>query len=141
MYRTSRTKLVTSIKTKRSTPHRANFSTTIRSVAATQQQEFSLDSVSEPDQETKEEKPEVFSPDSISSPNQTTKSENPAKTSQPATEPTIQVRKLTVAEQDELLRRKMAGIEGDGGEAGVEYENGVPVAMKRSVKNNMFRYI
>jgi len=25
-----------------------------------------------------------------------------------------------------------------GGEAGAEYEDGAPVAMKRSVKNNMF---
>lgn len=35
----------------------------------------------------------------------------------------------------------MAGLSGDGGEAGIEYENGEPVAMKRSVRNNMFRYI
>lgn len=35
----------------------------------------------------------------------------------------------------------MAGIAGDGGESGVEYEDGQPVSMKRSVKNNMFRYI
>lgn len=47
----------------------------------------------------------------------------------------------TIAEQDEELRRKMGGLSGDGGEAGVEYENGEPVAMKRSVKANLFRYI
>lgn len=47
----------------------------------------------------------------------------------------------TQAELDDELRQKMAGMSGDGGEAGVEYEDGVPVSMKRSVKNNMFRYI
>lgn len=49
--------------------------------------------------------------------------------------------KKTVAEQDEELRRKLEGISGDGGEAGLELENGQPVAMKRSVKENMFRLI
>ncbi|KAK8168738.1 hypothetical protein BKA80DRAFT_308423 [Phyllosticta citrichinensis] len=47
----------------------------------------------------------------------------------------------TQADKDEELKKKMAGIAGDGGEAGVEYENGEPTAMKRSVRNNMFRYI
>lgn len=49
--------------------------------------------------------------------------------------------KKTMAELDRELMAKMKGLSGDGGEAGVEYENGQPVAMKRSVKNNMFRYI
>jgi hypothetical protein len=49
--------------------------------------------------------------------------------------------KKTAAERDEELRLKMEGIAGDGGESGVEFEDGQPVAMKRSVKNNMFRYI
>ena len=49
--------------------------------------------------------------------------------------------KKTIADMDRELQQKMAGHTGDGGEAGVEYENGEPVAMKRSVKNNMFRYI
>ena len=47
----------------------------------------------------------------------------------------------TIAEQDEELRQKMGGLSGDGGESGVEYEDGQPVAMKRSVAKNMFRYI
>ena len=47
----------------------------------------------------------------------------------------------TQAQLDEELRQKMSGISGDGGDAGVEYEDGQPVSMKRSVKNNMFRYI
>jgi hypothetical protein len=50
-------------------------------------------------------------------------------------------RRKTVAEMDEELRLRMSGRAGDGGEAGIEYEDGQPVAMKRSVKNNMFRYI
>ena len=36
---------------------------------------------------------------------------------------------------------KMDGISGEGGESGVEYEDGKPVAMKRGVRENMFRYI
>ncbi|KAF1821551.1 uncharacterized protein K489DRAFT_290284, partial [Dissoconium aciculare CBS 342.82] len=47
----------------------------------------------------------------------------------------------TLAELDEDLRQKMAAMVGDGGEAGVEYEDGKPVAMKRGVRENMFRYI
>lgn len=46
-----------------------------------------------------------------------------------------------MAQLDEELRQKMAGLAGDGGEAGVELEDGQPVSMKRGVKNNMFRYI
>ncbi|KAI0427588.1 hypothetical protein F5Y09DRAFT_344550 [Xylaria sp. FL1042] len=38
----------------------------------------------------------------------------------------------TTAEMDEELKQKMSGIAGDGGEAGIEYEDGQPVAMKRS---------
>lgn len=50
-------------------------------------------------------------------------------------------RKKTIVELDEELKQKMSGLSGDGGEAGIEYEDGQPVAMKRSVKNNIFRYI
>ncbi|KAK5162466.1 hypothetical protein LTR04_003682 [Oleoguttula sp. CCFEE 6159] len=50
-------------------------------------------------------------------------------------------KKMTQAQLDEELRLKMEGLSGDGGASGVEYEDGQPVAMKRSVKNNMFRYI
>ena len=50
-------------------------------------------------------------------------------------------REKTQAELDEELRQKLEGIAGDGGEAGMELENGQPVSMKRGVKNNMFRYI
>ena len=47
----------------------------------------------------------------------------------------------TVAEADAELMEKLAGHSDEGGAAGVEYENGKPVAQKRSVKNNMFRLI
>lgn len=49
--------------------------------------------------------------------------------------------KKTMAEMDEELRQKMSGLAGDGGEAGIELEGGQPVSMKRSVRENMFRYI
>lgn len=47
----------------------------------------------------------------------------------------------TMAEMDEELRLKLEGISGEGGEAGVELEDGKPVAMKRGVKENIFRLI
>jgi hypothetical protein len=50
-------------------------------------------------------------------------------------------RKKTQAELDKELQLKMQGISGDGGESGIEYEDGQPVSMKRSVRDNMFRYI
>ncbi|KAL8807298.1 MAG: hypothetical protein Q9182_000803 [Xanthomendoza sp. 2 TL-2023] len=47
----------------------------------------------------------------------------------------------TMAELDEELRMKLEGRSGEGGEAGLELEDGKPTAMKRGVKNNMFRLI
>jgi hypothetical protein len=49
--------------------------------------------------------------------------------------------KKTMAELDEEMKRAMEGLAGDGGESGVELEDGKPVAMKRGVRENMFRYI
>ncbi|KAI4227702.1 MAG: hypothetical protein L6R36_002189 [Xanthoria steineri] len=49
--------------------------------------------------------------------------------------------KKTMAELDEELRMKMEGKSGEGGEAGLELEEGRPAAMKRGVRNNMFRLI
>lgn len=49
--------------------------------------------------------------------------------------------KKTIAELDEELMRKLSDASGDGGASGVEYEDGKPVAQKRSVRNNMFRLI
>jgi hypothetical protein len=50
-------------------------------------------------------------------------------------------KKKTQAELDAELLAKLQGHDDDGGAAGIEYEDGKPVSMKRSVKNNMFRYI
>jgi hypothetical protein len=49
--------------------------------------------------------------------------------------------KKTMAQLDEELRMKLEGRSGDGGAAGLELENGKPVAMKRGVRENMFRLI
>lgn len=50
-------------------------------------------------------------------------------------------RKKTMAELDEELRLKLEGMSGEGGSAGVEYENGKAEGLKRGVKSNMFRVI
>ena len=47
----------------------------------------------------------------------------------------------TMAQLDEELRQKLEGRSGDGGVAGLELEDGKPVAMKRGVRDNMFRLI
>lgn len=49
--------------------------------------------------------------------------------------------KKTSAQMDEDMRRAMEGVAGDGGEAGLELEDGKAVSMKRGVRENMFRYI
>lgn len=66
---------------------------------------------------------------------------NPKKQAGEEDSDKTKIKKKTMAELDAELQQKMSGISGDGGEAGIEYEDGKPVAMKRSVKNNMFRYI
>jgi hypothetical protein len=53
----------------------------------------------------------------------------------------IKQKKKTMAEADEEMRKAMEGLAGDGGESGVELEDGKAVAMKRGVRENMFRYI
>ncbi|KAH6615003.1 hypothetical protein C7974DRAFT_403069 [Boeremia exigua] len=47
----------------------------------------------------------------------------------------------TQAELDADFQLRMQERSGDGGASGIEYEDGQPVSMKRSVRNNMFRYI
>ncbi|KAM0326659.1 hypothetical protein ACHAQA_006528 [Verticillium albo-atrum] len=64
----------------------------------------------------------------------------------PKFEPTPEDRKetpprKTMAELDAELRLKMESISGDGGAAGVEYEDGKAEGLKRGVKDNMFRVI
>jgi hypothetical protein len=50
-------------------------------------------------------------------------------------------RKKSMADLDEEMKAAMENLSGEGGEYGLELEGGKPVAMKRSVKDNMFRYI
>ena len=58
------------------------------------------------------------------------------------TDPEKEVKvKKTMAQLDEELREKLEGRSGGGGTAGLELEGGKPVAMKRSVRENMFRLI
>jgi len=47
----------------------------------------------------------------------------------------------SMAELDDEMKHAMENLLGDGGESGLELEDGKPVSMKRSVKENMFRYI
>ncbi|KIW81941.1 hypothetical protein Z517_04967 [Fonsecaea pedrosoi CBS 271.37] len=47
----------------------------------------------------------------------------------------------SMADADEEMRQAMENLAGDGGEAGLELEDGKPVSMKRGVRENMFRYI
>ena len=47
----------------------------------------------------------------------------------------------TIAQLDEELRLKMEDKSGEGGEAGIELEDGKPTALKRGVRENMFRVI
>lgn len=53
----------------------------------------------------------------------------------------VEKAKKTMAQLDEELREKLEGRSGDGGAAGLELEGGKPVAMKRGVRENMFRLI
>lgn len=46
-----------------------------------------------------------------------------------------------MAQLDEELRLRLEGMSGDGGAAGVEYENGRAEGLKSEVKRNMFRII
>lgn len=46
-----------------------------------------------------------------------------------------------MAQLDEELREKLEDMSGEGGASGIELENGKPVAMKRGVRDNMFRLI
>lgn len=51
------------------------------------------------------------------------------------------VQAKSVSQADRELRERLEQMSGEGGAAGVEYEDGKPNAMKRGVRNNMFRLI
>ncbi|TEB21929.1 hypothetical protein FA13DRAFT_757644 [Coprinellus micaceus] len=48
---------------------------------------------------------------------------------------------MTTAERDARMKEILDDRSGDGGVAGLELEDGRPVAMKRGVRDNMFRLI
>ena len=50
-------------------------------------------------------------------------------------------KRKTQAELDDELKLKLEGISGEGGGAGIEYEGGKAVGLKRGVRENMFRVI
>ncbi len=82
-------------------------------------------------------------PASTSASKQTTKTEPEGKapTSTVKGESSAKPIKKTMAQIDEEMRLAMEGMSGDGGESGMELEDGKPVSMKRGVRENMFRYI
>ena len=51
------------------------------------------------------------------------------------------VKAKTVSQADAELRERLEQMSGEGGASGIEYEDGKPNAMKRGVRNNMFRLI
>ena len=113
---------------------KSNYSTSLRKY--TSQSHNSSQRTQQPDQDIKTSK-EQQDIQEEASPNQT---ETQTQTETKLKSQTHPPRK-SQAQLDEDLRLKMAGREGDGGASGVEYEDGKPVAMKRGVRNNMFRYI
>lgn len=48
---------------------------------------------------------------------------------------------MSMSERDARMRAILDERSGEGGAAGLELEDGKPVAMKRGVRDNMFRYI
>ncbi|RAL14973.1 uncharacterized protein BO97DRAFT_403992 [Aspergillus homomorphus CBS 101889] len=72
--------------------------------------------------------------DKSTSKTQTNENTSAQKTSTPS-------KTKSVSQADQELRERLEQMSGDGGASGIEYEDGKPTAMKRSVRNNMFRYI
>ncbi|RDW68032.1 hypothetical protein BP6252_09428 [Coleophoma cylindrospora] len=67
--------------------------------------------------------------------------QNQGQDSTKQSSPAAMAHKKTVAELDAELLEKLENRSGEGGVAGLEYEGGKAVAMKRGVKENMFRLI
>lgn len=82
-----------------------------------------------------------FSPIETPQHNPTIASDKSEKPSSPKTKPSNQNKVKSVLQADAELRERLEQMSGEGGAAGIEYEDGQPVAMKRSVRNNMFRLI
>ncbi|KAJ5423542.1 hypothetical protein N7491_008758 [Penicillium cf. griseofulvum] len=54
---------------------------------------------------------------------------------------TLPPKAKSVSQADAELRERLEQMSGEGGASGIEYEDGKPNAMKRGVRNNMFRLI
>ncbi|CAI7647968.1 unnamed protein product [Penicillium glandicola] len=54
---------------------------------------------------------------------------------------TLPPKAKTVSQADAELRERLEQMSGGGGASGIEYEDGKPNAMRRGVRNNMFRLI
>lgn len=78
-----------------------------------------------------------------SPPNAEQKINNPQSDprSNPEKKPQTTKNTKTIAQADAELRERLEKMSGDGGASGIEYEDGQPSAMKRGVRNNMFRLI
>ncbi|RXG46608.1 hypothetical protein VDGE_08136 [Verticillium dahliae] len=74
-------------------------------------------------------------------PSSTHASSTHASSTHASSTPAPKAQRKTMAELDAELRLKMEGISGEGGAAGVEYEDGKAEGLKRGVKSNMFRVI
>lgn len=72
--------------------------------------------------------------------NDNSKEEMGANTA-PSGEEIPKLKRKTQAELDDELKLKLEGISGEGGGAGIEYEGGKAVGLKRGVRENMFRVI
>ncbi|CAI7677578.1 unnamed protein product [Penicillium pancosmium] len=79
-----------------------------------------------------------LAPDNSKNQAETNPNESPSK---PANKPQSTNQVKSIAQADAELRERMERMSGEGGAAGVEYEDGKPSAMKRGVRNNMFRLI
>lgn len=78
---------------------------------------------------------------SSTSPPSSTKQTDKAKPEPQNKTDTPATHKKTVAEADAELKSRLEAMSGEGGAAGVEYENGSAEGLKREVKRNMFRLI
>lgn len=61
--------------------------------------------------------------------------------SNPSNEASSLNKAKSVSQADAELRERLEEMSGEGGAAGIEYEDGKPTAMKRGVRKNMFRLI
>lgn len=69
------------------------------------------------------------------------KQEERNQSSPESNKPSNSEKPKSISQADDELRERLEQMSGGGGASGIEYEDGQPNTMKRSVRNNMFRYI